>query len=169
MLLFELDISTFVSKWRHNLHPRPKIPRKWGITCGSVKISWKFSMRNVLQWRSFWNCPIRPLREKSLVCRQILKYPGHGSLWQNEMNRALGCPPDTGFEIRALAVRGRARYLSVTEAPHNTNFHTWGSLWQKCQTFATKCMIIWLSPSTIGRRFIISSFGKVIRLWKQLI
>ena len=29
------------------------------------------------------------------------------------------CPPDTGFEIRALAVRGRARYLSVTEAPHN--------------------------------------------------
>ena len=35
------------------------------------------------------------------------------------------CPPDTGFEIRALAVWGRARYLSVTEAPHNTNFHTW--------------------------------------------
>ena len=35
------------------------------------------------------------------------------------------CPPDTGFEIRALAVWGRARYLSVMEAPHNTNFHTW--------------------------------------------
>ena len=35
------------------------------------------------------------------------------------------CPPDTGFEIWALAVWGRARYLSVTEAPHNTNFHTW--------------------------------------------
>ena len=33
--------------------------------------------------------------------------------------------PDTGFEIRALAVWGRARYLSVTEAPHNTDFHTW--------------------------------------------
>ena len=32
---------------------------------------------------------------------------------------------DTGFEIRALAVWGRARYLSVTEAPHNTEFHTW--------------------------------------------
>ena len=53
---------------------------------------------------------------------------------RNEMNRALGhlcadvrwhCPPDTGFEIRALAVRGRARYLSVTEAPHNTDFHRW--------------------------------------------
>ena len=29
-------------------------------------------------------------------------------------------PPDTGFEIRALAVWGRARYLSVTEAPHKT-------------------------------------------------
>ena len=35
------------------------------------------------------------------------------------------CPPDTGFEIRDLAVCGRARYFSVTEAPHNTNFHTW--------------------------------------------
>ena len=35
------------------------------------------------------------------------------------------CPPDTGFEIRALAVWGQARYLSVTEAPHNTDFHTW--------------------------------------------
>ena len=35
------------------------------------------------------------------------------------------CPPDTGFEIRALAVWGRARYLSVTESPHNTDFHTW--------------------------------------------
>ena len=31
----------------------------------------------------------------------------------------------TGFEIRALAVWDRARYLSVTEAPHNTDFHTW--------------------------------------------
>ena len=28
-------------------------------------------------------------------------------------------------KIRALAVWGRARYLSVTEAPHNTDFHTW--------------------------------------------
>ena len=35
------------------------------------------------------------------------------------------CRPDTGFEIRALAVRGRARYLSVTEVPHNTDIHTW--------------------------------------------
>ena len=29
------------------------------------------------------------------------------------------CPPDTGSEIRALAVRDRARHLSVTEVPHN--------------------------------------------------
>ena len=34
------------------------------------------------------------------------------------------CSPDTGFKIRALAVWGQARYLSVTEAPHNTDFHT---------------------------------------------
>ena len=36
------------------------------------------------------------------------------------------CPPDTGFEIRALAVWGRERYLSVTEAPREvaeTPFH----------------------------------------------
>ena len=42
------------------------------------------------------------------------------------------CPPDTGFEIRSLAVWGRARYLSVTEAPHNTNFHTWMGKKQFC-------------------------------------
>ena len=42
------------------------------------------------------------------------------------------CPPDTGFEIRALAVWGRARYLSVKEAPHNTNFHTWMGKKQVC-------------------------------------
>ena len=35
------------------------------------------------------------------------------------------CLPDTGIEIRALAVWGRARYLSVTEAPNNTEFYTW--------------------------------------------
>ena len=29
------------------------------------------------------------------------------------------CPLDTEFEIRDLAVWGRVRYLSVTEAPHN--------------------------------------------------
>ena len=32
------------------------------------------------------------------------------------------CPPDTGFEIRVMVVWGRARYLSVTEAPHNTEY-----------------------------------------------
>ena len=35
------------------------------------------------------------------------------------------CPPDTGLEIRALAVWGRAHYLWVTEAPHKTEFYTW--------------------------------------------
>ena len=30
--------------------------------------------------------------------------------------------PDTGFEIQALVVWGRARYLSVTGAPHNITF-----------------------------------------------
>ena len=44
------------------------------------------------------------------------------------------CPPDTGFEIRARAVWGRARYLSVTEAPHNTDFHTWMGKKQTAET-----------------------------------
>ena len=35
------------------------------------------------------------------------------------------CPPDTGFEIQTLEVWGRARYPSVTEAPHNTEFYEW--------------------------------------------
>ena len=30
------------------------------------------------------------------------------------------CPPDTGFEIQS-----RARYLSVTEASHNTELYEW--------------------------------------------
>ena len=34
------------------------------------------------------------------------------------------CPPDTGFEIRALAVWGLTRYLSVTETPHNIAYFT---------------------------------------------
>ena len=34
-------------------------------------------------------------------------------------------PSDTRFEIRALAVWGRTRYLSVTEAPHNIQSHEW--------------------------------------------
>ena len=31
----------------------------------------------------------------------------------------MGCSPDTVYEIRALTAWGRARYLSVTEVPHN--------------------------------------------------
>ena len=38
------------------------------------------------------------------------------------MNKMGHCPPDTEFEIRALAVGGRALYLSGTEAPHNIGF-----------------------------------------------
>ena len=37
----------------------------------------------------------------------------------------LHCPLDTGFEIRALAVWNQTRYIPVTKAPHNTDFHTW--------------------------------------------
>ena len=42
------------------------------------------------------------------------------------------CTPDTGFEIQTLEVWGRTRYLSVTEAPHNTEFYEW--MWKKHET-----------------------------------
>ena len=35
------------------------------------------------------------------------------------------CPPDTRFENKILEVWGRARYLSVTEAPYNTVCYEW--------------------------------------------
>ena len=40
-------------------------------------------------------------------------------------------PPDTWFEIRALAFSGWARYLSVTEAPHNIEllWEVWRPEW----------------------------------------
>ena len=46
-------------------------------------------------------------------------------LGQESMVRCMRwhCPPDTGFEIRTLAVWGEARYFSVTEAPHNIGLH----------------------------------------------
>ena len=68
------------------------------------------------------------------------------SLHINEMKRALGhrCahigetgpgePPEDG-EMNEMTmfsrhrIQGRARYLSVTEAPHNTEFYTW--MWKK--------------------------------------
>ena len=40
------------------------------------------------------------------------------------------CPLDTWFEIRTLDIWGRGRYLSVTEAPHNTEFYEW--MGKKC-------------------------------------
>ena len=62
------------------------------------------------------------------------------------------CPPDTGFEIRALAVWGRARYLSVTEAPHNTDFHTWMEKKHFCffetaetGSYVNKWMVYWVT------------------------
>ena len=91
----------------------------------------------------------RPRKKRALRGRCSFLAFSHLFCCPNEMNRALAtfvhiqaklgqenllrmvrwlrwhCPPDTGFEIRALAVWDRARYLSVTEAPHNTDFHTW--------------------------------------------
>ena len=44
--------------------------------------------------------------------------------WWNEWDDT-ALHPDTGFEIQTLEVWGRTRYLSVTEVPHNTEFHKW--------------------------------------------
>ena len=42
------------------------------------------------------------------------------------------CPADTGFEIQALAVWGRAPYLSITEAPQILKLYEWTR--KKCQS-----------------------------------
>ena len=39
MLLFDPAILPFDRNGHHNCHPRPQIPWKTGITCGSVMIS----------------------------------------------------------------------------------------------------------------------------------
>ena len=54
----------------------------------------------------------------------------HAKLGQENLLRMVRwvrwhCSSDTGFEIRTLEVWGRVRYLSVTEAPHNTEFCEW--------------------------------------------
>ena len=47
------------------------------------------------------------------------------------------CPPDTGFEIQTLEVWGWARYLSVTEAQHNTEFYEWMGRRNQTQAWKT--------------------------------
>ena len=82
---------------------------------------------------------IRPRRRRYCI------YDVHQLLWAKEMNRALGTYrlnwarrtswgwwDDWDDSNRALAVWGRARYLSDTEAPRNTNFHTWMGKKQFC-------------------------------------
>ena len=58
----------------------------------------------------------REILASSVYCYYVYK------LGDGEMTRSLPSRhryPDTGIDIRALAVRGRARYLSVKEAPNN--------------------------------------------------
>ena len=72
------------------------------------------------------------------------------------------CPPDTGFEIRALAVWGRAHHLSVTEVPHNIeslrvsgeetfcHFETWRPEWglnPRSKPFQAGSFNHWALPS----------------------
>ena len=37
-------------------------------------------------------------------------------------------PPDTGFEIKAVVVSYRTRYLAVTEVSHNTKWMSGGEI-----------------------------------------
>ena len=42
------------------------------------------------------------------------------------------CPLDTGFEILSPEVGGSARRLSVTDAPHNSEFYEWMGMKHFC-------------------------------------
>ena len=53
-------------------------------------------------------------------------------LGQENLLRVVGwvrwhCNPDRGFKIKTTEVWGRARYLSITEASHNTEFYEWNT------------------------------------------
>ena len=50
------------------------------------------------------------------------------------------CTPVTVLKIRAPASWCRGRYLSVTEAPHNTESFVWGS-WKMCFCQSKLCSI----------------------------
>ena len=59
------------------------------------------------------------------------------------------CPPDTGFEIRALAVWGRARYLLVTESPQSPQYWIFTSEWGEGTCFCEAWTSEWrTSPRT---------------------
>ena len=98
------------------------------------------------------------LKKQSVSPRLLVNNQYYGKPNKNERNGVLShpedseyltiilwddthCPPDTGFEIRALEVWCEARYLSVTEASHIIEslrmsreetfcfFETWRSEW----------------------------------------
>ena len=51
------------------------------------------------------------------------------------------CPPDTGFKIPAQPVWGRLRYLSGTEAPHNT---------ESLRVSRKKAFLLWNLNARVG-------------------
>ena len=76
---------------------------------------WIFNFSQLMKWNE---SGFRPLLSTCIQAKlgqdkllRMVRWVG----WQ--------CPPDTWFEILILEVWGRAHYLSVTEAPHNTEFY----------------------------------------------
>ena len=68
---------------------------------------------------------------RPLLCTYRLNWARRTSWgWWDDWDDTALQTQNSKFE--AEAVWGRARYLSVTEAPHNTNFHTWMGKKQFC-------------------------------------
>ena len=87
-----------------------------------MSVSWLYYKPNFTQFPLLLRIlqPVLILTTMSILPHLALS----AKLGQNNLLRVMRwmkwhCPPDTGFEIRALADLGRARYLSVTGAPHN--------------------------------------------------
>ena len=109
--------GTICNAWVELRHDVPLIPATqvshffiyWIFIQLHKSVGWlyEFTWRNEMKWIGLW----------ANWARRTWGWWGDWDRWH--------CPPDTGFEIRILAVSGRARYLSVPEAPHNTNFYTW--------------------------------------------
>ena len=116
---FHFILALECTRWRLILIVNPTRPSHEGG--GGVRKFKKSQCGNKL--RFFKLSAVQKWNESGFrppLCTYRLNWARRTSWWLR-----WHCPPDTGFEIQALAVWGRERYLSVTEAPRNTDFHTW--------------------------------------------
>ena len=86
--------------------------RDWGSVIDLWRPGLQFQVRQYVHKSEWMWLPATFVYIQAKLCQGNLLRMIRWSKWY--------CPPDAGFEIRSLTVWNRGRYLSVTEAPHNT-------------------------------------------------